>query len=134
MPSPGFKGRGRLRRTNRSSFTLQQALTHAPLHAPEDWIDKFKGEFDQGWDKVRKETLAQQKKMGMVPENTKLTPRPKEISAWDELSDDAKRLYARHQETFAGFLAAYRLSHRTTRGRRARTSGWRQQIDYLCSG
>jgi len=79
--------------------------THAPLHAPKSWIDKFKGQFDQGWDKVREETLAQQKKLGMVPENTKLTPRPKEIPDWDGLDADAKRLYARHQEAFAGFLA-----------------------------
>ena len=79
--------------------------THAPLHAPEEWIDKFKGQFDQGWDKVREETLARQKKMGVVPANTKLTPRPKEIPGWAGLSPDAKRLYARHQEAFAGFLA-----------------------------
>lgn len=79
--------------------------THAPLHAPQEWIDKFKGKFDQGWDKVREETLAQQKEIGVVPENTKLTPRPEEIPGWDGLSDDAKRLYAHHQEVFAGFLA-----------------------------
>jgi len=79
--------------------------THAPLHAPKEWIDKFKGQFDQGWDKVREETLARQKKLGVVPENTKLTPRPKEIAPWDSLSDDAKKLYARHQEVFAGFVA-----------------------------
>lgn len=78
--------------------------THAPLHAPEEWIEKFDGQFDQGWDQVREETLARQKELGMVPENTKLTPRPKEIPGWDGLSDDAKRLYARHQEAFAGFL------------------------------
>jgi len=79
--------------------------THAPLHAPKEWIDKFKGQFDQGWDKVREETLARQKKLGVVPENTKLTPRPKEISAWNSLSKDAKKLYAHHQEVFAGFAA-----------------------------
>jgi len=79
--------------------------THAPLHAPQEWIDKFKGQFDQGWDKVREETLARQKEMGIVPKNTKLTPRPKEISAWNSLSEDAKKLYARHQECFAGFAA-----------------------------
>ncbi|UTF58571.1 arylsulfatase [Gilvimarinus sp. DA14] len=79
--------------------------THAPLHAPEEWINKFDGQFDQGWDKVREETLARQKQLGVVPENTLLTPRPKEISAWDSLSDDAKTLYARHQEAFAGFAA-----------------------------
>ena len=78
---------------------------HAPLHAPKEWIDKFKGQFDQGWDKVREETLERQKKLGVVPANTLLTPRPKEIEAWDSLSPDAKKLYARHQEVFAGFLA-----------------------------
>ncbi len=79
--------------------------THAPLHAPKEWIDKFRGQFDQGWDKVREETLARQKKIGVVPADTQLTPRPKEIEAWDSLSPDAQRLYARHQEAFAGFLA-----------------------------
>ena len=79
--------------------------THAPLHAPKQWIDKFKGQFDQGWDKVREETLARQKKLGVVPENTKLTPRPEQIPAWDSLSRDAKTLYARHMEVFAGFAA-----------------------------
>ncbi len=79
--------------------------THAPLHAPKDWIDKFKGKFDQGWDKVREETLERQKKIGVVPPTTNLTPRPKEIPAWDSLSADQKRLYARHQEAFAGYLA-----------------------------
>ncbi|WP_231943694.1 sulfatase-like hydrolase/transferase [Aeoliella mucimassa] len=79
--------------------------THAPLHAPKEWIDKFKGKFDQGWDKVREETLVRQKMLGLVPENTKLTPRPNEIPSWDGLPEDAKRLYAHHQEAFAGFLA-----------------------------
>lgn len=79
--------------------------THAPLHAPKEYIDKFKGKFNQGWDKVREETLARQKKIGAVPENTKLTPRPAEIPAWDSLDAEAKRLYARHQEVFAGFLS-----------------------------
>jgi len=79
--------------------------THAPLHAPDEWIEKFKGQFDQGWDKVREETLARQKEMGVVPENTELTPRPEEIAAWDSLSSDEKKLYAHHQEVFAGFLA-----------------------------
>ena len=78
---------------------------HAPLHAPKAWIDRFKGQFDQGWDKVREETLARQIKLGVVPADTRLTPRPAEIPAWDSLSPDAKRLYARHQEVFAGFLA-----------------------------
>ena len=78
---------------------------HAPLHVPKEWIKKFDGKFDQGWDKVREETLERQKKLGVVPAETKLTPRPKEIEAWDSLSPDAKKLYARHQEIFAGFVA-----------------------------
>ena len=59
--------------------------THSPLHAPQEWIDKFKGKFDQGWDKVREETLERQKELGVVPQNTVLTPRPEEIPAWDSL-------------------------------------------------
>ncbi len=77
---------------------------HAPLHAPKEWIEKYKGKFDHGWDKVREETLARQKALGVVPADTQLTPRPDSIDAWDSLSDDAKKLYARHMETFAGFL------------------------------
>ncbi|EIV1733529.1 arylsulfatase [Vibrio parahaemolyticus] len=78
---------------------------HAPLHAPKEWIDKFKGKFDMGWDKYREEVFARQKKMGVIPQNTQLTARPKEIEAWDSLSPDQKKLYARHMEVFAGFLA-----------------------------
>ena len=78
---------------------------HAPLHVPQEWSGKFKGQFDQGWDKVREETLTRQKKLGLVPVDTQLTPRPKELEAWDSLSAEAKQLYARHQEVFAGFVA-----------------------------
>ncbi|MFG6212834.1 sulfatase-like hydrolase/transferase, partial [Vibrio parahaemolyticus] len=78
---------------------------HAPLHAPKEWIDKFKGKFDMGWDKYREEVFARQKKMGIIPQDTQLTARPKEIEAWDSLSPDQKKLYARHMEVFAGFLA-----------------------------
>lgn len=78
---------------------------HAPLHVPKEWIDRFRGQFDQGWDKVREETLARQIRMGVVPRGTRLTPRPKEIPAWNTLSADEKRLYARHMEVFAAFLA-----------------------------
>lgn len=77
--------------------------THAPHHAPQEWIDKYKGKFDQGWDKLREETLARQKALGVVPENTQLTPRPKEIPAWDDQTPEQKRLFARQMETFAGF-------------------------------
>ncbi|HEY2475505.1 MAG TPA: arylsulfatase [Candidatus Cybelea sp.] len=78
---------------------------HAPHHAPKDWIAKFKGQFDEGWDKVREETLTRQKKLGVVPQNTKLTKRPEQISAWDSLSADQKRLYARMMEVYAAALA-----------------------------
>jgi arylsulfatase A-like enzyme len=79
--------------------------THAPHHAPKSWIDRFKGQFDQGWDKVREETFARQKQLGVIPPDTILTPRHKSIPAWDSLSDDDKRLDARMQEVFAGYLA-----------------------------
>jgi arylsulfatase len=78
---------------------------HAPHHAPREWIDKYKGKFDQGWDKVREETLERQKKLGVVPASARLTPRPDCLAAWDSLSADQKRLYARMQEVFAGFLS-----------------------------
>lgn len=78
---------------------------HAPHHAPKDWIAKYKGQFDQGWDKVREETLARQIKLGIVPPSTKLTARPEQIPAWDSLSADQKRLYARMMEVYAGALS-----------------------------
>ena len=79
--------------------------THAPHHVPKEWIDKFKGQFDQGWDKYREETYQRQLKMGIIPADTKLTPRPKEIPAWDSLSDDRKRAAERLMETFAAYTA-----------------------------
>ena len=79
--------------------------THAPLQAPKEWIDKYKGKFDQGWDKAREETLARQKKLGIVPENVQLPPREPGIRAWEELSPLEKRSYARFNEVFAGFGA-----------------------------
>jgi arylsulfatase len=78
---------------------------HAPHHAPKDWIAKYKGKFDQGWDKVREETLARQIKLGVVPPETKLTKRPEQLPAWDSLSGDQKRLYARMMEVYAGALS-----------------------------
>ena len=77
--------------------------THAPHHAPKEWIDKYKGKFDQGWDKLREETLARQKALGVVPQNAKLTERPKEIPSWDSQTPTQKKLFARQMETFAGF-------------------------------
>jgi arylsulfatase A-like enzyme len=78
---------------------------HSPHHAPQEWIDKFKGQFDGGWDKYREETLARQKKLGVVPENTELTVRSKGLPAWDGLKDDEKKIYARMMEVFAGYAA-----------------------------
>lgn len=77
--------------------------THAPHHVPKEWIAKYKGKFDQGWDKLREETLARQIKQGVVPKGTKLAPKPAFIKDWDKLSGDEKRLFARQMETFAAF-------------------------------
>jgi arylsulfatase A-like enzyme len=77
--------------------------THAPHHVHKEWIDKYKGKFASGWDKLREETFARQKKLGVVPQDAQLTPRPKEIPGWDGMSSDQKRLFERQMETFAGF-------------------------------
>jgi arylsulfatase len=79
--------------------------THAPHHTPKEWIEKFKGQFDEGWDKYREQTLERQKKLGVVPPDTKLTVRSKGLPAWDSLNDDQRRLYARMMEVFAGYAA-----------------------------
>ena len=79
--------------------------THAPHHTPKEWIDKFKGKFDEGWDKYREQTLERQKQLGVVPKDTKLTERSKGLPAWDSLNADQKRLYARMMEVFAGYGA-----------------------------
>ncbi|HTO05497.1 MAG TPA: arylsulfatase [Myxococcota bacterium] len=79
--------------------------THAPHHVPREWIDKFKGKFDQGWDKLREETLARQKALGVVPPDTKLAAKPAAIQDWDKLSADEKKLFARQMEVFAAFGA-----------------------------
>jgi len=77
---------------------------HAPHHVSKEWSDRYKGKFDHGWDKQREITFENQKKLGVVPENTLLTPRPDSIPAWDDCSAKEKKLYARMQEVFAGFL------------------------------
>jgi arylsulfatase len=79
--------------------------THAPHQAPKEWIDRFKGQFDEGWDRYREVTLERQKKLGVVPPDTKLTARSEGLPAWDSLNADQKRLYARMMEVFAGFGA-----------------------------
>ena len=77
--------------------------THAPHHVPKEWPAKYKGQFSGGWDKLREETFARQKRMGIIPPSTKLTPRPKEIPAWADMSADQRRLFEKQMETFAGF-------------------------------
>ncbi|QFZ15941.1 arylsulfatase [Anabaena sp. YBS01] len=84
---------------------LATGATHAPHHAPKEWIDKYQGKFDQGWDKLREETFARQKQLGVIPANAQLTPRPPELPAWDSLSAEQQKLYAHMAEVFAGFLA-----------------------------
>ncbi len=79
--------------------------THAPHHVPQEWIDKYKGKFDHGWDKVREETIARQKKLGVIPEDTELAPKPDAIKDWADLSDKEQKLFARQMEVYAGFAA-----------------------------
>ena len=78
--------------------------THAPHHVPKTWIDKYKGKFDQGWDKLREETLARQKRLGIVPENAALTARPKEIPSWQAVDEALKPILSRQMEVYAAFL------------------------------
>ncbi len=70
---------------------------------PKEWIARWKGKFDQGWDKMREETLARQIKLGVVPPGTQLAPKPPAIRDWDALSADEKRLFTRQAEVFAAF-------------------------------
>jgi len=76
---------------------------HAPHHAPKEYIDRYKGKFDKGWDSLREETFARQKRTGIIPANAELTRRPKEIPSWDSQTPDQKKLEARQMEAFAGF-------------------------------
>ncbi|HKO98704.1 MAG TPA: arylsulfatase [Pyrinomonadaceae bacterium] len=77
--------------------------THAPHHAPKEYIEKYKGKFDGGWDKMRADTLANQIKLGVVPAGTKLAPKPEDIKDWDKNTADEKKLFARQMEVYAGF-------------------------------
>ncbi|RJR40664.1 MAG: arylsulfatase [Deltaproteobacteria bacterium] len=79
--------------------------THAPHHVPKEWSDKYQGRFNEGWDKLREEIFARQKKLGVIPANAKLTPRPSQIPAWDTLSPERKKIASRLMEIYAGFLA-----------------------------
>jgi arylsulfatase A-like enzyme len=76
---------------------------HAPHHTPKEWIDKYKGKFDEGWDKYREDTLARQKQLGLVPQNTQLAPWPPSVKHWNDLSADDKTAAERLMENYAGF-------------------------------
>jgi arylsulfatase len=77
--------------------------THAPHHVPKEWIARYKGRFDQGWDRLREETLARQKALGVVPPETQLAPKPAAIKDWDKLTRDEQKLFAHQMEVFAGY-------------------------------
>ncbi|HWR94062.1 MAG TPA: arylsulfatase [Flavobacterium sp.] len=77
--------------------------THAPHHAPKEYIEKYKGKFDGGWDKYREITFERQKALGIIPKDAVLTPRPEEIPAWESLTPTQQKLFARQMEVFAGF-------------------------------
>jgi len=77
--------------------------THAPHQVPKEWSDKYKGKFDQGWDKLREETFARQKQRGVIPANAKLTPRDRAFPAWDSVPQEEKKVYARQMEVYAGY-------------------------------
>ena len=96
---------------------------HAPHHVPKDWIDKYKGKFDQGWDKLREETFARQKKLGVIPADAVLTARPDEIPAWDKTPENMRPIFAREMEVYAGFPRAHRPPSRPARSTRSRI--WR---------
>ncbi len=78
--------------------------THAPHHVPTEWSDKYKGQFDDGWDVLRERTFARQKELGVIPPDAELTARPEEIPAWDDMPDELKPALSRQMEVYAGFL------------------------------
>src|SRR5688500_9724970 len=78
--------------------------THAPHHVPKEWADKYKGKFDAGWDKLREETYARQKKLGVIPPECQLTKRHPQIPAWDAMPEALKPVLRRQMEVYAGFL------------------------------
>jgi arylsulfatase len=78
--------------------------THAPHHVSTEWSEPYRGRFDQGWDRLREETFARQKELGVIPLEAELTARPEEIPAWDDMPDDLKPVLSRQMEVYAGFL------------------------------
>src|SRR5512136_694064 len=80
------------------------SATHAPHHVAKEWADKYKGKFDQGWDKLREETFARQKRLGVIPADCQLTARPKEVPAWDAMPEAFKPVLRREMEVYAGYM------------------------------
>ncbi len=78
--------------------------THAPHHVPQEWSDKYRGKFDDGWDKLREQIFARQKELGVIPADAELTARHEEIPAWDDMPAELKPVLARQMEIYAGFL------------------------------
>jgi arylsulfatase len=78
--------------------------THAPHHVPKEWADRYKGQFDQGWDSVREQTFARQKQLGVIPQDCQLTDRHPQIPAWDSIAPEMQPILARQMEIYAGFL------------------------------
>src|SRR5215207_5293967 len=79
--------------------------THAPLHVPKEWIEKYKDHFAHGWDEQRETTFARQKELGVIPQDAELTQRHEEIPAWDDMPDELKPVLERGMELYAGFLS-----------------------------
>ncbi len=80
--------------------------THAPHHVPKAWIEKYKGKFDQGWDRLNADIFERQKKLGVIPQTAERSPRPAVLPAWDSLSADQKKLYSHQMEVYTAYLAA----------------------------
>ncbi|MBU6210999.1 MAG: arylsulfatase [Gammaproteobacteria bacterium] len=83
---------------------LAPGAAHAPLQVPKPWIAKYKGRFAGGWDRLRQESFERQKQLGVIPADSKLSPRPEALPAWESLSADEKKIAQRYMETYAGFL------------------------------
>nr|NKB41497.1 sulfatase-like hydrolase/transferase [Ilumatobacter sp.] len=83
---------------------LPFGAVHCPFHAPEEYIERYRGRFDAGWDVVRRETFERQQAFGIVPSDNELPPRNPGVQPWSDLSDDARRLYAKQMEVFAGMV------------------------------
>ena len=86
--------------------------SHAPHHVAEKWAEKYKGKFDQGWDKLREETFARQKELGVIPPDAELTERDDAFPAWEDVPEKLKTYYARQMEVYAGYSGERRLQRR----------------------